>query len=505
MPTAAVEDGDSGRSDKLATLAWLLVAAALRFACLGRFSLWGDEIYTLENAEQLFTARMQSGDLFFVVFYALERIVLEVAHFFGVNIADPAALQWLVRLVPAVAGTLAVGAAFVGSRGVLRRHERHVLAALIAFSPWFLWFSQTARFYSVELAFCVPATFGLLQAQREGSVRAAVRGVVWLALAMGSNPTAGLLLLGHIVAALVAALLGGRRRPRVLLPRAMLPPLALPLLVAIPLLLWPQAFADTLLYKLNAKDAGVESLAGLALGIGWNIGPVVGALGALGLSTLWRRDRPLALYVIVAVGVPTALMLTLAALGKSVDQRYLLGVVVLALLPAATFVGEMSDWLAGALRCARIAVPFAALVAWLPSVASESIDGNRHDLAGALDFVSTRLQPGDGVICDWHALARRYLPATLPDDCLLEAPPPQEDWPQYDAMWSSCKRLWVVVPADFDQMNAETRSFHRWAWSEGRLQREFWRPRLDYHQNRIRVFLIEGGSARKWHRNMLPR
>ena len=44
-----------------------------------------------------------------------------------------------------------------------------------------------------------------------------------------------------------------------------------------------------------------------------------------------------------------------------------------------------------------------------------------------------------------------------------------------------------LLPAEFAEGGAEQRSFQRWAWGEGRLQREFWRPRLDYHQNKIRV------------------
>lgn len=491
---------DDRRPDLLAALGWFLVAAAVRAIGLGRWSLWGDEIFSLENAEQMFTPKMSAGDLAFPLFYLLERGALEVAGFLGADLTEPATLQLVARIVPALAGTLAVVAAFVSSRGVLRRTERHALAALVAFSPWFLFFSQLARFYAVALALCVPASLALLKALRDGDRRAAWRGVAWSALASLTHPTAALLLFGHLAAVFLAALL--RVRP---LNRAIVPPLLLPLVMALPAAIWPKAVIDTVVYKLGAHDAGIEGAASLVLGIGWNFGPVIGALALLGLPVLWRRDRAVGLHVIVGVGLPGALMLALAALGKSVEQRYLIGIVPLALLPAAAVVGELAERLAPALRGACVAVPCAALAAWVPGVVSEAIDGNRPDFAAALAYVAERLEPGDGVICESHALARRYLPARLPDDRLLEAEPPGEDGAQYDAMWKECARLWVVVPADFEEKSRITRSFQRWAWQEGRLAREFWQPRLDYHQNQIRVFRIDPKRAKRWYRPSTPR
>lgn len=489
------------RSDGLAALGWFALAAALRFLALGRFSLWGDEVYSLDNSLDLFGPRMVAADLAFPVFFALERLVLELAGLAG-PAPDPQALQFVLRLLPALAGSIAAAAAFRSSRGFLGRRERHVLAALVAFSPWFLYFSQLARFYSLVLAFCIPATFELMRAQREGSFRRALAGVTWIALAIGTHPTAGLLLLGELAAVGGAALL--RVRP---LSRAVVPLVALPLLMAVPALLWPSTVSDTIGYKLRAQDAAVESFGGLLLGIGWNVGPVIGALGVLGLPTLWRRDRELALHVVLGAGVPTALMLALAALHKSVEQRYLIAVVPLALLPAAAFIGELSDRLERTVRGAAVAVPALALAAWAPGIVSELIDGNRHDLAGALRFVTERLRPGDGVIVETHGLARRYLPDSLADEQLLEAPPPSGDaeWRKYESMWGGCPRLWIVIPADFEEKTAETRSFHRWAWEQGRLAQELWRPRLDYHQNRLRVFVVEPERAMKWHPRWQPR
>lgn len=489
-----MQDRREDRSS-LAVAGWFAVAAALRLLFLGRFSLWGDEIYSLEDALDLFTPRVGAGDLAFPLFFLLERAVLELTGLARATDPDPLALQWALRIVPAIAGAAAAAAAFHSSRGFLARRDRHLLAALIAFSPWLLFFSQTARFYTLVLALATPATFELLRAARDASVKRGVIGAAWLLLATLAHPTALFLLAGHAAASFAAALL--RVRP---LNRGHVPPLLIPVLLAIPASIWPAA-VDPLLFRWNVRDAGVESAGGLLLGIGWNVGPVVAALAFLGIPSTWRGDRALAVHVVAGAGVPVLLLLALAMGEKSVEQRYLLAILPLALLPAARFLGEIADDVAARARAPAWAPPVLALLPYGPGVVSAYLDGNRHDLAGAAAVVRAGLEPGDGVIAETHALFRRYLPPGFPEERLLEAPPPatRQERERFAAMWKECPRIWLVVPAEFEGSGDPHRSFHQWAWSEGRLVRELWRPRLDYHQNRLRVFRVEPRAARRWH------
>jgi hypothetical protein len=370
-----------------------------------------------------------------------------------------------------------------------------VLAAFVTFSPWLLFFSQWARFYTLLFALIVPATFELLRAARDASVRRGVAGSVWLLLATLVHPTAPLLLVGHVAAALVAAAL--RIRP---LNRGLVPPLLLPLVLGAPALFWPQTL-EPLLYKWSAHDAGVESASSLLLGVGFNVGPLVAALAFLGIPSLWSRDRALAVHCVVGTGVPFVLLVALAVAGKSVEQRYLLAVLPLALVPAAVFVRELADLAAERAGAPRFAVPVLAVLPYAPGVVSEFVDGDRHDLAGAAAIVRAQMGEGDGVIAETHSLFARYLPSDFPDALLLEAPPlptRKEDRQQFDAMWKSCPRIWIVVQAEFESMAQPERAFQDWAWREGRLVRELWRPRLDYHQNRLRVFVVDTAHAVRW-------
>jgi hypothetical protein len=489
--------GESSRRGLwLAAAIWFAVALALRLPGLASFSFWGDEVYSLERSLELFTPKMRTSTLACPLFFLVERLFLAIGGVAELPRPVTEHVQFFARLLPAIAGAAAAAAAFTSSREFLRPRERHVLAALLCFSPWLLFFSQIARFYSLEVALVVPATFDLLAADRDRDWRRGAIGATWVVVAALVHPTAVLLLGGFVVAALVAA--AGRVRP---LHRGLLVPLALPALFVVAALVLPPV-REALLYKLNVHDAAAREVGSLLLGIGWNVGPVVAAVALLGLPSLWRRDRLVAVHVAVGVGTPTALLLGLALLHKSVDQRYLLALLPLSLLPATLLLVEVAEALAARARVAVVAAPAAALVSYLPGVLSESVDGDRHDLASAAALLRAHFDPKtDGVIAEGHALLRLYLPADFDESRLIEAPPPSkeaaaadsrlvEDARHYDEMWQECRRVWIVTPAEYDELGPAERSFQQWAWTHGRLEREFWRPRLDVHQNRLRVFTL---------------
>jgi len=508
-------DGPTRGSEWRAALSWFALALALRLLFLGRFSLWGDEDYSLDDALRWGTTHLRPNQLLYPLFFLLERGALEVGGFVDVARPDPRRMQWWLRIVPALAGALSAAAIYVGPRGLVDRRARHVMAAIVTFSPWLLFFSQFARFYTLLLALATPAAFGMVRAWRDADLRASLLAAAWFLLAVLTHPTALLLLAGHLAGVAAVALLV-RRRAAVPPPaaderpaferlsglarwRGLAGPLGLLLLLAIPAIVRSDLVNKVIVYRFITQDAAESSVAGLLRGIGYNVGPMIGALALLGLLLLWRRDRALCVHVAAAVAVPLAGLTGMAALHKSVDERYLMPLLPLALLPAGLLVSDLARRVA-ARRAGGFLVPLAALAPFVPGVVSNYFDGDRPDMGQAADWVAARLEPGDGIVSDTHRLMRRYLPETVSDDLLLEAPPPPipEDVAKHDRMWSSCPRLWVVVPATFEDQSAETRRFQEWAWREGRLQAQIGMPRLDYHQNQLRVFLVEPKRAARW-------
>jgi 4-amino-4-deoxy-L-arabinose transferase-like glycosyltransferase len=123
-----------------------VAAAALRFTRIGHQSFWLDESYTVDLVQRPF-GDMLSGvasdestpPLYYIVAWLWEKL-------FGHGEAG-------LRSLSALFGTLAVPAAWAAARewfGPARAPRAGLIAAaLVAFNPFFVWYSQEARSYSL--------------------------------------------------------------------------------------------------------------------------------------------------------------------------------------------------------------------------------------------------------------------------------------------------------------------------------------------------------------------
>jgi mannosyltransferase len=113
------------------------VAALLRFYKLGEWSLWVDEALTLSVFEDGFNYSPFRQSL------ALSLIRIATASL-GVS-------EWSARLVPALIGTLSIPILFFPIKKCFGKGVALSVIALLAVSPWHLYWSQNARFYSLLL------------------------------------------------------------------------------------------------------------------------------------------------------------------------------------------------------------------------------------------------------------------------------------------------------------------------------------------------------------------
>lgn len=484
MAKTAGADGEHAPArDLWFALAWLVVAGLLRFSLLDRWSLWGDEAFTHINITEFDRGETSPSIRAYPLFFLLEWSAFHLLHFTSVEAA--------LRVVPALAGTLVPAIFFLSTCGLLRRSERHLYAAMATFSPWLLFHAQFARFYALLLLVSAAATFQFLRAIRTDSTRRMVVASVLLTLAVLTHPTAVLLLAGLLASVLVQRIFGRPVRLRVVAPV-----LVLPLLLLIALILKFEAFQETIGFKLNLQDLGADTIIDLVQGIAYNLGLNLSILAVLGMWALFRRETLLFAEVTVGVSLSLFVLVVLAAMGISVEQRYLIPVVPLILIPAAVMLGHLIEPLKGRVIWPQFAVPAFALVPFLPSLVSHYLDGNRHDLRGAARFVRERIEADDGVVAENNYLMGLYMPE-LPEARLAEAPPQYAlTLSHYKRMESSCRRLWVVVPTHFIDLGGDRKAFYEWALRQGRQMAEMYVPRLDYHQNRLQVFLVEMEGAR---------
>jgi uncharacterized membrane protein len=129
---------------------WLVLACFLgliRFWNLGQWSLWIDEAYTLADSYH------GVGNYNWPA-YALVRWTVEALG------DQPSAFS--LRFLPALAGWLAIPAAWWALRPWIGGRRAALVALLVALSPWQVYWSQTARFYTlVQLSSLLGAGFVL--------------------------------------------------------------------------------------------------------------------------------------------------------------------------------------------------------------------------------------------------------------------------------------------------------------------------------------------------------
>jgi mannosyltransferase len=123
----------------LLLMAITLLATALRFYKLGEWSFWIDEIFTIKRAQ----AHVNIEDILHWWWQpALSLILIDGAlDTLGIN-------EWSARLVPAVIGVISIPVLYFPIKKLFGPEVALIAVFLLAISPWHLYWSQNARFYT---------------------------------------------------------------------------------------------------------------------------------------------------------------------------------------------------------------------------------------------------------------------------------------------------------------------------------------------------------------------
>ncbi|MCM2465935.1 glycosyltransferase family 39 protein [Methanoculleus oceani] len=139
------------------------IGALLRLYNLGYNSLWLDEAATLTFARQTLAGIWEStatGEFNPPLFYWLEHGML----FFGES-------EFVLRLLPALFGVLTIPVVYLIGKEFRDRDVGLIAAALLAFSPFHIFYSQEARAYAPMLFFFSLALLFYVRASRSDEVR----------------------------------------------------------------------------------------------------------------------------------------------------------------------------------------------------------------------------------------------------------------------------------------------------------------------------------------------
>ncbi|MDK2890092.1 MAG: hypothetical protein PWR21_724 [Methanoculleus sp.] len=279
------------------------IGALLRLYNLGGNSLWLDEASTLTFARQSLIGIWETtagGEFNPPLFYWLEHGMLV----FGES-------EFVLRLLPALLGILTIPAVYLVGKEFRDRNVGLIAAALLAFSPFHIFYSQEARAYAPMLFFFSLALLFYVRAGKANETRSWVLFGLFSAAAFWMHfyavvPVAVLIL--HALATRAGSI---REARNPVLALAAFTAATLPLLiVTVNLFLARTSSAPT--FGVQGLDVVYWTLLEIS---GHSIGVLVPflLLFLAGVACTWREDRDGALLLVFMMLLPLAASLLLSS------------------------------------------------------------------------------------------------------------------------------------------------------------------------------------------------
>jgi len=423
------------------------LAAVLRFYKLGEWSFWIDEVYTVNHAmlhfstPDLILAHIPPSRNWVPVSVILAAQAL---NFWGIS-------EWSARLASAIIGILSIPVLFFPTRKIFGYHAALIAALLLAISPWHLYWSQNARFYSSLLLFYSLALtafhFGL-ERDKPGYF-IGFYGFLYLAF---SERLFAFFIFPVIGVYLIALWVFKFERPAGLNLRN-ISLMGLPILAGGAIELYSQIangesrfFADFNWFFLYRNDDPLRLLGNISFNIG--IPLMVLALFS-GLFLILRKNRAGLLMTANAV-VP---LITLIVVNPYIftKDRYVFMILFSWIVLAAIALHELYTDVNGLHKWLALGV----LVLLLADAGGDNLlyfrvnHGNRAEWKAAFSIIQERSEPDDIVVTYWPEFGPFYL---------------DREFIQYEdidvsTLLDSGKRYWFVIDAETIRANPEVVSF----------------------------------------------
>lgn len=440
-----------------AVLLVLGLAAVLRLHGLGGWSLDSDEVYSHYDVLALREGRLEPG----VRAYPLGYLLMA-----GSTLLLGAGELGL-RAAPALCGLAAVAALLLLRRDAVSTRQALLAGLLAAVSPWLVFHAQEARFYAPLLLCAALATLWMLPGPGRRPLAALLAG----ALASACHPSALLLL-----PCLLAAWLHERLPRRAVLLLAAASAAA----GAAWLLLGPGTLPSLVQQALARRALASYDLLHYVAGLGYAVGPGTGLLVLAGALAAWRAPLAGDRLLLACALLPPLLLMPLALLGASVQQRY-----AMAAVPALLLLAGRPAAASGARRGLQATLVALALLLPVPQLVAHLRDGNRSDFRAAAAWLAGHATPEDIVVADENATLGLYLQRHPGWEAVSSPEAPLND----EKMWSflrNRRQVWVVVKRN-RLGSAYGRAFTDWLSSHFEAVAEVGPapPPLVRHDNRL--------------------
>lgn len=471
-----------------------LLAAALRIFHLGTWSLYGDEWFTLNDSAEIGVLPWDQLKAVIRTFPLIYLLTHWMTGWLGEH-------EWVLRLLPCLFGIITIPLFTVLARPLAGKGNALCAGLFMAVSPWLLFHSQMARFYTGACLFGTLAIFLLYRGVTLPSLSRMWGGVCALVIAMLFHPSAAVILPVFLCYVVTVRFVD---RERVVPGFRYFVPIFLPLLCAGLFFIFNyESFVNTMVVNLAQSPAWAYSVSHLMLGIVYNFGYHIFMFAVFGFFTLWKHQRALAYFLMLHMVLTILVLAVLAFMGKATGQRYTLAVISTLYLLAGCGVYSLIGDLFIRNRIWFVVALLAFLLPFLPSLLSHYKDGDRLDFRQAAAFLGERCQDGDIVYSQTHAILEHYLEDYFDSRNMSKSPrleifeaSTEFDDERFDNVAGATKRIWIVIEESRFQSGPGffTEGFRNFIINQCRLVSEIFRTRYDYHRNVLRIYLFESES-----------
>jgi mannosyltransferase len=392
-----------------------LVAAGLRFYNLGEWGFWIDEVLT-----QGYVLRDQ-GSLWFPISFRMIYVSLMV-----LGISD-----WSVRLVPALIGIITIPALFFPMRKFFGPVVALLAVALLALSPWHLYWSQNARFYTALLLFYALGSFAFFQWLETDRLRYLfLAGVMMLFAAMERLNT---VYFGPVVVLYLLALLKlPFGKPAGLNLRNLLLMAVPVLLVGFYLVFGIGAISDFATWIYGRVHNPIRVLMSLI----YDIGLPLFLLGLFGGAYLLQQRSRLGLFIVLNALVPVILLTITASFTQSFSRYAFMAMPFWAVLGAVA----AKELFAQSQKHVKVLALGVVLVLFADAASQNVLyygfqNGNRENFKDAFAMVQERGLPTDHVVSTRPEIAAHYLGVQAIDSNRIDL----------DGIEAAGERTWFVL------------------------------------------------------------
>jgi mannosyltransferase len=369
------------------------LTAGLRFFRLGEWSFWGDEVAWMNFSQIIFD--------YPVLRWPVSPLLIHQAlKFLGTS-------EFSARVVPALLGVITVPVLYFLVKNIFGSLAALISALLLAISPWHLYWSQNARFYTSLLFFFTLALFVFYFAVEENRPFYLLISLIFWALAFQERRLALMLLpvvAGYFIFLTILPIEKpvGLRIQNVAL--FFLPLLPLAIRFSQPIVEWSSSWANAF-GRINNSPFWIFS------GVVYYVGLPLVILSVCGAFYLLVNKNRAALLLSLAAAIPLLTLMVFSLFQYSANRYAFISLPAFIILASVA----VKELLVDTQNKTRFLGMGVLMILVLTSLSEDVLyyryqNGNRADWRAAIEFVKQNKRDGDLVVVADQRVGDYYLP-----------------------------------------------------------------------------------------------